>query len=255
MKPIGLAFDIETAIDPHAALPEATIKPGNTKDPGKLAIKQDEANEALIRKAALDPHFSRVVAIGYLLKPDSDDDTEQHYVDVINTPDDYLFGLDGDAADHKEDLDKRELALIIDLWATITRTIDTDRRFATFNGTGFDLKFLYRRSLILGLPVPERVMDRTYHVDALLALTESEPGTGRGIMFQAPTPTPRNLRFYSATLLNPDPHAGLVDIDKSQNATAIGIPERRQELVDDTNAATLATYLLANKCVTILGTA
>ena len=60
-----LAFDIETMADPEMVknIPEPEVAVGNLKDPVKIEAKRKQARADQIGKAALDPHFSRVLCI------------------------------------------------------------------------------------------------------------------------------------------------------------------------------------------------
>lgn len=127
------AFDIETGPLPDDQLPEFdrdSVKLGNLKDPGKIAEKLDQAEDAWRGKLALSPLTGRVLAIGW-------------------SQSDEGFSFVGDD-DEKEILQTFWLR-----WAEL----EHDRVFG-FNLFGFDLPFIARRSMLLGVAVPSAAIDR-----------------------------------------------------------------------------------------------
>lgn len=149
---MDIAFDIETI--PNSAmieqLPEVEIKTGNLKDPAKIAEKIAEAKKEQIEKMALSPLYGRVCAFvaiddsGTLWKSCIQNESDEDEVNVIET----LF-----------------------------RTI-AGKRAVSYNGNGFDLPFLYRRAVILGinpgefgLPVLSAMTERKskFHIDIMNA--------------------------------------------------------------------------------------
>jgi 3'-5' exonuclease len=131
-----IVFDIETGPLPADQLPpfdrESVSAPSNWKDPEKIAKYKDEAEAAWREKLALSPLTGRVVALGLL-------DTEEPGGRV------HVYGI-GDGIANTEE------TVLQMFWAWFR-----DRRavpIVGFNIFGFDLPFLYRRSLLLGVPVP-----------------------------------------------------------------------------------------------------
>ncbi len=133
-------FDIETGPQDRdfvlSLFDESAVKYGNLRDERKRAVKLEEEREKFVDKAALSAVTGRVVAIGY------------KYVDG----DGYI--LDGDRKD------ETEVAVIAQFWTTFnTARIDRDHIIG-FNSNHFDLPFLFRRSVILGVDVPDEAKDR-----------------------------------------------------------------------------------------------
>lgn len=127
-----LALDIETIPIPEAIdLAEIPPAPANWKDPAKIAEHQNNARAKVAEKLALDPLTGRVVCVGWAWRAGEDTDIETT-VDMIQQP----VG------------DDTERALLVE---TFTKLAAEDARFVTFNGTGFDLPFIYRRAMILGV--------------------------------------------------------------------------------------------------------
>jgi len=120
------AMDIETAPNadmiPH--LPEPDAKTGNIKDPDKIAAKIEEAKAAQVERMALDPMFGRIISVSFV------------------------------CAEH------RETRLVADMTDAAERDLLhwslgvmalPEIRLVTWNGNGFDLPFLFKRCLCLGI--------------------------------------------------------------------------------------------------------
>lgn len=133
-----LCFDIETGPLPDDQLPafdrDAVSIPSNYKDPAKIEAKKDEAEAAWREKLALSPLTGRVVAIGWIVSGDTRPE------------------IDGIEEGHDE---RGVLARWWNLWLQF-RSTDV----CGFNIVGFDLPFLYQRSLLLDVPMPSIVIDR-----------------------------------------------------------------------------------------------
>lgn len=119
-----LAFDIETIPNTAmiARLPEPEVKAGNLKDPAKIAEKIEEAKKAQIEKMALSPLYGRICCW------------------CIH---------DGDVSTGtciKEETDEAETQIIEGAFQILS-----GQTVITYNGTSFDLPFLYRRAVILGI--------------------------------------------------------------------------------------------------------
>jgi predicted PolB exonuclease-like 3'-5' exonuclease len=127
------ALDIETI--PNAAmvpfLPEPEISKV-LKDPAKIAAARAEAKLEQTSKMALDPMTGRVCACA-LVGVDGADDFSSVAV---------ATGTD----------DECELALLAMIFTALGRK---DARIVTYNGMGFDIPFLYKRAMILGLQLGE----------------------------------------------------------------------------------------------------
>ncbi len=189
-----LAIDIETMPAPEkvASMPEPEVLTGNLKDPAKIAEKAAEARRKQVEKAALDPHFARVLAIGTAVR-----NGEQIIADVD------ILQRDGD-------LDVAERRLLVSFWDRVRS--HEGNRFATFYGSRFDIPFLYRRSLLLGVR-PARIDCHPYrvaevdaeHLDVREALIASECGECH----------PRTLQWYAAAVLG---EVCPYDVDKTKLA-------------------------------------
>ena len=123
-----IALDIETI--PNTAmidrLPEPEVPLGNLVDPAKIRAKQDAAKATQVEKMALDPLYGRVLCVAMVdedgssncpIMPEANDDTERTLMQ-------WLFS---------EHLNNPETRLV------------------TWNGNGFDMPFIYRRAMALGV--------------------------------------------------------------------------------------------------------
>lgn len=126
---MDLVIDIETI--PNSGmidrLPEVEVKTGNLKDPEKIAEKIAEAKAEQIGKMALSPLWGRVCAWCGM------EDEQTVWKECI-----------------REDSDDEETRILVTLFRAMT-----GKRIVTYNGNGFDLPFLYRRAVILGIDVRE----------------------------------------------------------------------------------------------------
>jgi DNA polymerase elongation subunit (family B) len=124
---MDIAFDIETI--PNSGmidrLPAIEVKAGNLKDPAKIAEKEAAAKAEQIDKMALSPLYGRVCAWV------SQDDK------VCNS---LSYGC------LHEDSDAEETRTIEAAFETLA-----GNRVITYNGNGFDLPFIYRRAVLLGI--------------------------------------------------------------------------------------------------------
>ena len=123
------ALDIETIPNPDtfAFLPEPKAS-GTLKDPAKIAANIAEKKVAQVEKAALDPLTGRVACAAFV---GAGDEGEFEIVEIINAP-----------------TDAEETRVI----NRIMQALGTDGvRIVTWNGAGFDLPFIYKRAMILGI--------------------------------------------------------------------------------------------------------
>lgn len=121
-----IAFDIETI--PNSSMqdrmPEPEVKTGNLKDPFKIAEKIAEAKAEQAARMTLNPLWGRVCAfVGR-----TDDDTR--IADCIH-----------------EDSDAEESRII----ERILPEVFAEKRVITYNGNSFDIPFVYRRAVLLGI--------------------------------------------------------------------------------------------------------
>ena len=124
---MDIAFDIETM--PNSAmiarLPEPEVKTGNLKDPAKIEEKIESARIEQVAKMALSPLYGRVCAFVGM------EDSNTFYHDCI-----------------KADSDDEEVNVLETAFKIIG-----GKRTITYNGTGFDLPFIYRRAVVLGVDI------------------------------------------------------------------------------------------------------
>jgi predicted PolB exonuclease-like 3'-5' exonuclease len=129
-----ITFDIETGALPPEELPAfdpSSVKLGNTKDPEKVQKKLEEAQAAWESRFALSELTGRVVAIGVK----NNDEPVQVMGVGINS----------------------ETALLCWFWDFVAAY--PGESFIGFNSRGFDLPFLFRRSLLHGVGVPSYAID------------------------------------------------------------------------------------------------
>lgn len=150
---MNIAFDIETI--PNSSLmnhlPEAEVKLGNLKDPEKIKEKQEEARKAQIEKMALSPLYGRICCF------------------AVST--DESFSTNSIIA---EESDIAETGLIERAFEVLS-----GNTIITYNGNNFDLPFLYRRAVILG------VDPREFNMPPLAELTKKYSNTTHIDLMQA----------------------------------------------------------------------
>lgn len=137
-----LFFDIETEANPEnvALMSEPVIEaPANYKDPEKIAAyiaeKTAAAKAAAIEKAALDPDYGRVLSLGATYAPDY----EISIIAVGAPCEDALGGV------------WTETLIIERFWKLLAAC---DGYCVGYNILNFDLPYLMRRSMALGIKVP-----------------------------------------------------------------------------------------------------
>jgi len=183
---LPVAFNIETAANEQAreGMPKPDVKFGRTKDPAKKEEMVKEAREKQRQSLALDCNFGRVIAFSFVWKNRGNDERSSA-VEVIKSNDD-----DG------------ERELLAQLWKMVLRMRDAGRFLVTFNGSGFDIPFILRRSAAHRAPVPVHVETGKYrtmglhsgfHCDLMRTLHESETSEALKI--------PHTLGFYVNYLL------------------------------------------------------
>jgi predicted PolB exonuclease-like 3'-5' exonuclease len=145
-----IIFDIETGSRTRAELeairPEFEA-PRNIKDPAKIAAAIEEKHEEWLGKAALCASTGRVVAIGVCTHP-------ANVTTIIGTE---------NPAD--------EARVIADFWHLVRK--NPNARLVGFNSNGFDLPFLIRRSMLLGIPYPGDIREGRYWSRRCIDLMES----------------------------------------------------------------------------------
>jgi len=134
-----IIFDIETGPRTQAELdairPEFEA-PRNLKDPAKIAAALEEKRDEWQSKAALCASTGRVVAIGVCSFPGR----------VVTT-----LGTESPADEGR---------VIADFWHLVHK--NPGARLVGFNSNAFDLPFLIRRSLLLGIPFPSDIREGRY---------------------------------------------------------------------------------------------
>jgi hypothetical protein len=140
-----LIIDVETvAIDDVATYLEPVSAPSNYKDEAKIAAYIAEETKRQTDKAALDIDLARIVAIGWR-------EVGFHVAETW---------LCRDEVEEMTNLGK--------LWDTFWNVYIPGHTVAvTFNGLGYDLPLLLRRSLYLGVTAPKLQLDRFRHPDAI----------------------------------------------------------------------------------------
>lgn len=159
MSPI--VIDIETVAIPDADtyLPPASA-PDNYKDPEKIAAYIRDARARQLEKASLDVDLGKVIALG------------------IRTPDQPTFVM--------TESDTPEVHMLSLLWQTWHDWRDRSPMLVTFGGLEFDVPFLLRRSLYLGVPAPYLSCDKYRHpqqIDLMSILSMQGKLTWRGLQF------------------------------------------------------------------------
>ena len=158
---MDIALDIETMrnsawID---KMPEVEVKLGNLKDAAKIQEKMEAAKKAQLEDMALSPFYGRVCAFVAI----KEDDVENAIKKCITA-----------------ETDAEETSLIEFLFKTIS-----EQRVITYNGTNFDLPFIYQRAIMLGIDPREFNMptlaemtaryNNKHHVDVMTVWTGGGP--------------------------------------------------------------------------------
>ena len=120
-----VTFDIETIPNTSmiARLPKPDVKAGNLKDPAKIAEKEAAARAEQIEKMALSPLWGRVCAwVGA-------EDAETVHAECLTA-----------------ETDAEEARIVEEAFRTLSKG-----RIVTYNGKTFDLPFIYRRAVLLGI--------------------------------------------------------------------------------------------------------
>lgn len=126
---MDIAFDIETIGNRSMVerMPEIDVKVGNLKDPAKIAEKIAEAKADQIDRMALSPLYGRVCA---------------------------FVAMEDENAVSKECLEAETDAEEVRVIEAVFRAF-SGKRVVTYNGNGFDLPFVYRRAVMLGIDIRE----------------------------------------------------------------------------------------------------
>tara|TARA_Y100000401_G_C8319273_1_gene224289 strand:- start:201 stop:863 length:663 start_codon:yes stop_codon:yes gene_type:complete len=143
----GIIFDIETGPLPeedlYKSMPRFTA-PSNWVDAKKIEAKIQEQEEKWFSRAPLDARTGEVVAIGIA-------DGKKTYI------------LDANSAS--------EFEILESFWARVTESGPT-KRWIGFNIKGFDLPFLFRRSLFYGISPNVQLRHARYWDDRFIDLLD-----------------------------------------------------------------------------------
>lgn len=148
MHPNALIVDIEcVGIDSAEDYIEPVEAPANYKNAEAIEKYRVEATAKAIERCGLDPDLCRIVALGV------------------------GFATGRDAVTLCKTEDEEAMALKL-LWAGVVDRKDV-RPIISFNGFGYDLPVLMRRSQYLGVPYPAISLDRyrSPHIDLMQKLT------------------------------------------------------------------------------------
>lgn len=172
----ALIVDIEcVGIDTASDYLEPVEAPSNYKDPEKIAAYIAEATAKAIDRCALDPDLARIVALG---------------CGEAEGPDSVVICRD----------EETEAAALDAFWKRVMEKGAFVRTLVSFNGFGYDLPVLMRRSQYLGVQHPVLNLDRyrSPHIDLMQRLTFN------GAI------KPHKLSFYASRFGMPltDPHSG-----------------------------------------------
>lgn len=146
---MSIILDIEcVGIDSAADYLEPIEAPSNYKDPQKIADYIAEHTAKAVERCGFDPDLCRIVALGH-----GDADGKDHVI------------LCRDEA--------AEAAALRAFWAHVVNQAGVCRTLISFNGFGYDLPVLMRRSQLLGVDHPAISLDRyrSSHVDLMQKLT------------------------------------------------------------------------------------
>jgi DNA polymerase elongation subunit (family B) len=148
MKQNRIFFDIETLANVEAcALMNDPKPPANLKDPVKIAAAIEEKRLELIESAALDPDYGKVLSIG--VATTADGPITVRVVGDLITPASEEKDVNGIPIVPEHRLTEHEL--ISGFWAALSKCTGA---CVGYNILGFDLPYLMRRSMALGIKVP-----------------------------------------------------------------------------------------------------
>lgn len=189
-----LALNIETMADSEKAnrMPEPDVKLGNLKDEAKIAAKIQKVKLEQRQKMALDPTFGRVLCATFAFRPEEEGSTEENQ--ILGDIKSVTIAVDKKVSEKK---------LIEWIWKQV---VDKGLPLATFNGAGFDIPYLARRSLLNRIRIP--VIDcKKYsvadprnqsHFDVMQYFHQGEVGFG----MSNPLNLNRTLGYYAEQVLD-----------------------------------------------------
>lgn len=131
------AIDIETV--PNKALvdflPEPEYKYGNTKDPEKRAVIEENAKIRQVERMALSPYFGKICSVAWC-----DRDLSGNYI-VVDKVD-----------------DANEINIIKECFSLMTPKQYNDPTIVTFNGYRFDVPYIFVRAMLLKIEIPRALL-------------------------------------------------------------------------------------------------
>jgi len=144
-----LFFDIETTANPDALqlMPDPKA-PANLKDPEKIAAAIEEKKRELVEMAALDPDYGRLLSIGF----STGDEVAVMLNEAVFPGHDYAIP--------EEDMLKR-------FWMVLQ---SCGGACVGYNILSFDLPYLMRRSMALGVKLPFVPMLAKFRTDPVTDL-------------------------------------------------------------------------------------
>ena len=212
-----VALDIETIpnADMVSRLPECECTDARIKDPAKIAAHIEEKKAKQVDRMALDPLYGRVCCVA-LVSPEKND------VRIIT-----------------ECNDEQEQGIIQSLMDTFS---NPEIRLVTWNGNGFDLPFIYRRALALGVSPkhfgapPLSTWTKKYNNDRHIDLMREWACGGTEFT---------KLDSVAAALLGAHKH----DVDVTKFAEMMKTEEGRKEIADYCLQDTKLTYQIFERCL------
>lgn len=163
--PSTLVIDIETIPNTDVADLKPDMKAdGRLKDKDKIAASIEKKQGEAVHKMGLNPDLGRICVIGYACrKSPKEIITDDHHI--------------------KEATDAQERSVLRAFW----KKVESYEKICTFNGAGFDIPFIMRRSWLLGVRptrkfpvVPWKCATReSDHIDVRLVLSMGNP-TAKG---------------------------------------------------------------------------
>ena len=145
----AIIVDIEcVGIDTASDYLEPVEAPSNYKDPAKIDAYIQEATAKAVERCGLDPDLCRIVALGH---------------GEVEGRDNVILCRD----------EETEAAALAAFWKHVVDGYGHCRRIVSFNGFGYDLPVLMRRSQLLGVDHPILSLDRyrSEHIDLMQRLT------------------------------------------------------------------------------------
>jgi len=145
-----LFFDIETTANPDAVqlMPDPKA-PANLKDPEKIAAAIEEKKRELVEMAALDPDYGRLLSIGYSFGGDA------------------VAVLLNEAVFPGHEYAVPEVDMLQRFWDALK---DCSGCCVGYNILSFDLPYLMRRSMALGVKLPFVPMLAKFRTDPVTDL-------------------------------------------------------------------------------------